>query len=261
MSDTFSAIPVDVQVVLARLLEGLRVALGDDLVGVYLFGSVATGDYEPGISDVDTVAVLRSDPTGAQLSALDRLHRDIAEEMPVWDERVEVVYLSTRALRDFRTGSSPAARISPGESFHAIEVDRRWLIDWYRLQEVGIALSGPPATSVVPTIAREEYVEGVRELMLEWPDRVDDLDNRGSQAYAILTMCRGLRTIRTGEHVSKREGARWASRELPQHAELIRRAVVWREQARTNPDLEGAGTLEDTRRFVMDVAAIVGTGS
>jgi hypothetical protein len=37
---------------------------------------------------------------------------------------VEVVYLSSRALATFRTVSSPAARISPGEPFHAIQVDR-----------------------------------------------------------------------------------------------------------------------------------------
>jgi len=261
MSETVRAIPADVQVVLARLLEGVNLALGDDLVGVYLFGSVATGDYEPGISDVDTVALLRSDLTAAQLAALDRLHRDIADEMPVWDERVEVVYLSTRALRDLRVRTSAAARISPGELFHAIEVDRGWLIDWYRLREVGVALSGPPATSVVPTITREAYVGGVRELMLRWPDWIGGLDNRGSQAYAILTMCRGLRTIRTGDHVSKRVGARWASRELPQHAALIQRAVAWRDQARANPDPDGAGTLDDTRRLVMDFAAMARTES
>jgi len=28
------------------------------------------GDFEPGISDVDTVAVVRSDPTEAELTAL-----------------------------------------------------------------------------------------------------------------------------------------------------------------------------------------------
>ncbi len=59
--------------VLARLLDGQRQALSDDLVGSYLFGSAATGSYEPGIRDLDTVAVLRSDLTDEQLTSLDRL--------------------------------------------------------------------------------------------------------------------------------------------------------------------------------------------
>lgn len=256
MSETFGT-PADVEVVLARLLEGVSGGLGDDLVGLYLFGSVATGDYEPGISDVDTVAVLRSDPTAAQLAALGRVHGGIVDQMPEWEERVEVVYLSTRALRDFRTHRSAAARISPGESFHVIELDRGWLVDWYQLQEVGIALTGPPATAVVPAIARSEYVEAVRDLMLEWPNQVGELDNRGSQEYAILTMCRGLHTVRTGEHVSKREGARRVSLELPQHAELVRRALVWRTSGRAERGQDGADTLDATRRFVEDVAMLV----
>ncbi|MBI3647417.1 MAG: nucleotidyltransferase domain-containing protein [Actinobacteria bacterium] len=53
-------------------MGGQTQALGVDLVGSYLFGSVVTGDFDPGISDVDTVAVLRSDLTAAQLAALER---------------------------------------------------------------------------------------------------------------------------------------------------------------------------------------------
>jgi hypothetical protein len=233
--------------VLARLLEGQRQALRDDLVGSYLFGSAATGSFEPGISDLDTVAVLRSDLTDEQITSLDRLHRTITEETPDWQDRIEVVYLSAHALRAFRSRTSPAARISPGEPFHTIEVDHRWLIDWYQLREVGIALIGPPATSLVPAISRDEYVEAVRQHLLDWREWAR-FETRGSQAYAILTTCRGLRTIRTGELVSKREAAEWARLELPEHEELIGKAVEWRAGGRIDGDDSGSG--EAARRFV-----------
>jgi predicted nucleotidyltransferase len=202
---------------LTRLLSGLEPVLGLDLVGLYLFGSLATGDFEPGVSDVDTVAVLREDPTDAQLKALRQLHREIDEEMLPWRERVEVVYLSTQALASFRTGSSSAARISPGEPFHVIRVDHRCLIDWYQLREVGRALYGPPATTLVPTITNTEYVEAVRRHILDWPDPEAD-EFLASYAYTIITLCRGLRTIRTGEHVSKRDAADWGCEAMPDHA-------------------------------------------
>lgn len=242
---------------LTRLVGGQKQALGIDLVGSYLFGSVVTGDFDPGVSDVDTVAVLRSDLTAAQAAALERLHLDIVEEMPQWEDRVEVVYLSSRALKTFRTESSAAARISPGEPFHAIEVDHRWLIDWYQLRAVGIELCGPPAASLVPVISRDEYVEAVRQHMLAWPDWVEGYVTQGAQAYAILTMCRGLRTWRTGEHVSKREAARWACEALPENAQLIRDAVVWREQSRKGPPVDCTATRDATRRFVNDVKRLV----
>lgn len=86
---------------------------------------MVTGDFESGISDVDTVAVIRANLKAAEVAALAQLHLEIVEEMPEWEDRVEVVYLSSRALKTFRTESSAAARISPGEPFHEIEVDSR----------------------------------------------------------------------------------------------------------------------------------------
>jgi Domain of unknown function (DUF4111)/Nucleotidyltransferase domain len=237
-----------VRELLSRLTGGQEGVLGDDLLGSYVFGSVATGDFEPGISDVDTAVVLRADATPAQLTALGHLHEEIIEEMPAWEDRVEVVYLSSGALAMFRTSSWLAARISPGEPFHAIEVDRRWLIDWYQLREVGVALRGPAIDSLVPEITQAEYVDAVRQHLLTWRDSLDDLESQGDQAYAVLTMCRGLRTLRTGDHVSKREAARWrpgscrntrTSSGMPSSGGLVRVAgggSTARRRARKWPD-------------------------
>ena len=170
---------------------------------------------------------------------------------------MEAVYLSSSALATFRTDSSPAARISPGEPFHAIEVDHSWLIDWFQRREVGIALRGPPASSLVPDITPGEYFDAVREHLLTWRDSLDDLEWRGDQAYAILTMCRGLRTLRTGEHVSKREAARWASEEFPEHADLIRDALDWRARSSGVRRIDGTATHESTVRFVEMVLGLL----
>jgi predicted nucleotidyltransferase len=249
-----------VEGLLARLVGGQKLVLGADLIGSYLFGSVVAGDFDPGVSDVDTVAVLRRDLTLAQVRDFESFHQDIVDEMTEWEDRVEVVYLSSQALSTFRTGSSPAARISPGEPFHAIEVDHRWLIDWYRLRLVGIALDGPPVSSVVPFISRREYVEAVRQHILASFEGSDELMTERAQSYAILTMCRGLRTWRTGQHVSKREAARWACEALPEHAQLIGEAMIWRERSRTDPPIDGTHTREATARFVSDVKRLIGEG-
>jgi hypothetical protein len=83
------------------------------------------------------------------------------------------------------------------------------------------------------------------------------VDGQKGQAYAILTMCRGLRTWRTGEHVSKTEAGRWACEVLPEHADLIRDSMVWRERSRIEPRIDGTATRDGTRRFVMDVGRLV----
>jgi hypothetical protein len=245
-----------VEGLLTRLVAGQTQARGVDLIGSYLFGPAVTGDFDRWISDVDTVAVVRSELSSTQLAAFERLHLDIVEEAPQ-EDRVEVVYLSSRALKTFHTETSAAARISPGEAFHAIEVDHRWLIDWDQLRAVGIALCGPPVAFLVLAISHDEYVEAVRQQMLAWPDQVDGLVTQGEQSYAILTLCRGLRTWRTGEHVSKREAARWACEALPEHAQLIREAVAWREESKTGPPIEAMATQGASQRFLTDVKRLV----
>ena len=44
--------------------------------------------------------------------------------------------------------------------------------DWYQLRTVGIALDGPPVTQVAPAFTQGEYVEAVRQHLLdpEWLD-------------------------------------------------------------------------------------------
>jgi predicted nucleotidyltransferase len=241
---------------ISRLLDDLIRALGHNLFAVYLFGSTARGDFESGISDVDIAAIVKHDLAQPELAALDRMHRELVAEMPEWDGRIEVVYVSSQALRTFREGTSAAARISPGEPFHAIVVDPTWLIDWYQVREVGVTLFGPPAADVVPAISKREYVETVRQHMLTFSRSTDDLATLGNQAYAILTMCRGLRTVRTGEYVSKREAARWASEQLPAYEELIRTALLWRDERR-GATYDATPTRDRAAAFVLEVASLV----
>jgi streptomycin 3"-adenylyltransferase len=235
--------------VLARLLDGQRTALGDRLVGTYLFGSAAVGSFEPGASDVDTVAVLREDLTALEFAELGRLHADIAREAPEWRDRVEAVYLSTGALHASIVAPAPAARTSPGEDFHVIEVDRRWILDWYQVRAIGIVLGGPPTADVIPRITRSEYLEALRGYLLDG-DWLVSLDDAGDRCYAVLTMCRGLRSVETGDHVSKREGARWASTALPEYAPLIAVALAWRTAAPNARD-DNALPEPDVRRLVV----------
>ena len=247
----------DVRDLLTLLVERQAGVLGHDLVGSCVFGSVVTGGFEPGVSDVDTVAVLRSDPTPTELESIGRLHAVIVEDMPEWDDRVEAVYLSARALEHFRSGSFPAARISPGEPFHAIEIDDRWLIDWYQLRTVGVALTGPPATSLVPLISQEEWVRAVRRHLLEWPEGDEATGSLGQRAYVILSMCRGLRTVRIGDHVSKLEAARWAAEVLSHHAALIHAALEWRRGSRDGSPLTDGSNEFDPGLFIAHVKALL----
>ncbi|MBI4219772.1 MAG: nucleotidyltransferase domain-containing protein, partial [Chloroflexi bacterium] len=121
----------DVNQLLDRLQPEIRQIFRERLVGLYLYGSVAAGDYDPGISDVDLLALVESEVTEPEFDALLKMHRQIAREIPEWDDRVEVIYLPVTALETFRTKTCRIAVISPGEPFHMKDADRGYLMNWY----------------------------------------------------------------------------------------------------------------------------------
>jgi hypothetical protein len=62
------------------LLERLRDRLVErpDLVGIYVYGSLVTGDFSPARSDIDVVVMLAREPDEAAVGELGELHGDLA---------------------------------------------------------------------------------------------------------------------------------------------------------------------------------------
>ncbi len=239
----------DINRLLDSLLSRVRHVLQGKLVGLYLYGSLTTGDFDPDSSDIDLLAATSSDVSDTEFDALRAMHLDFARDNPEWEDRIDLAYLSARALRTFRSERSPIAVISPGEPFHMAEAGREWLMNWYAVRESGVALFGPPAAALIAPIAREEFAECVRDYAVDWGDRIKDVRERKLQGYAILTMCRALHMHRIGEQASKRQAALWAQGELPQWSGLIRNALAWREAWREQ-GVDHAATRAEAIRFV-----------
>lgn len=242
----------DVNRLLEVLQAGIRDVLGEKVVGMYLYGSAATGDFESGLSDVDLLAAIASDLDEAEFGSLHGMHDRIARENPDWDDRIEVQYMSTDAFSSFRSRVSPMAVISPGEPFHRKDAGADWLMNWYLVREYGVRLSGPDPTTVIPAITKREFVEAVRDYAVWRADRTDRLRGRGSQSYAAITACRALYTVTHGEHVSKRKAALWAGEVMPEWASLIEQALRWRDDAAgdRHSSIDDDPMPDDTLRFV-----------
>ena len=71
-------LPREVDGMLKALLSGIRRTLEGNLVGVYLRGSLATGDFIPGTSDLDVLAVTERPTDDAEFAALVTLHAQLA---------------------------------------------------------------------------------------------------------------------------------------------------------------------------------------
>jgi predicted nucleotidyltransferase len=68
--------PPDVAGLLGRLRD--RLAAREDVVGIYVYGSLATGDYSPSASDIDVIVLVRSEPDQAATRELEALHAALA---------------------------------------------------------------------------------------------------------------------------------------------------------------------------------------
>jgi len=213
----------------AALASEIQGVLGDDLVGLYLYGSSVTGGFDPGVSDIDLVAVTSPEVGALDLASLERMQHAFVSRYPEWSDRLEIVYVGRATLQSFRTSPGSLAVISPGEPFHVRdERVAEWLQNWYLVREAGICLYGADAAAIVPPIAWTEFVAATVRYADEVRNRSSPGAGGGVLAYTILTMCRALRTVRTQTHGSKQEAAAWTRERMPEWAWLIDAALKCR---------------------------------
>ena len=213
----------------ADLSSEIQGVLGDDLVGLYVYGSWVSGGFDPGVSDVDLVAVTSPEVEALDLAALDQMQRTFVGRYPEWSDRLEIVYIGRATLRSFRTSAGSLAVVSPGEPFH-IRDERvaEWLQNWYLVRETGVRLCGVDASEIVPSVAWSEFVAATIRYAEEVRDRSRSGAGGGALAYTILTLCRALHTVRTQTHGSKQESAAWTRERMPRWAWLIDAALACR---------------------------------
>jgi Domain of unknown function (DUF4111)/Nucleotidyltransferase domain len=244
--------------VLAELLAGVQAILEGRLLGMYLYGSLALGAFDPDSSDVDFLAVTDGDLLADVLAALVALHARIFAHDLLWAKELEGSYVPRAALRRFERAGALHPHIDRGEAELSVrqhEVDS--VFQRYVLREHGVTLLGPPPAVWMDPITADDLRRATCELVRIWWAPMADTPERlyfpGYQAYAVLTMCRMLYTLACGEVVSKPAAARWAiATQDARWVLLIERALAWRRDDGVD---RGADVLE-TQALIRLVAAL-----
>jgi predicted nucleotidyltransferase len=238
-----------INALLDHIRAQMQLILGKRLTGLYLYGSLVTGDFDNTISDIDLMAATAESIDEANFEALNRMHANFVTDHPEWNDRLEIAYISLQALKTFRTHTSRIGIISPGEPFHFKEAGKDWLMNWYIVREKGVTLFGPLPEAIIAPISKAEFIQAVKDNTREWREWIYHMAHIGGQAYAILTMCRALYACENGEQVSKIQAAQWAEKALPEWSSIIRNAISWRQNWR-DPGVDPATTFPETQRFV-----------
>jgi predicted nucleotidyltransferase len=213
------------QPVIDALAEEIKAALGDQLVGLYLYGSYVRGGFDPDVSDLDVLAVTTREAGELDLAGLGRMHGDFVRRQPEWNDRLDIIYIGRSTLNEFRTNAGSLAVISPGEPFHLTGDVADWLMNWFHVLESGVTLHGPEPAAVIPPITWDEFASAVARYV-DW-FRSETAAGRGAgyRAYAVLSTCRALFAVRNGRPASKQEAAAWAREQMPEWAWLIDTAL------------------------------------
>lgn len=215
----------------AELTTLLRDELGDGLLGLYLFGSLAAGGFVEGRSDVDLFAVVEDEIDDARLLRLESLHAGFAAAHPDWRNRIEVGYVGRAVLQSF--AGEPAgtiAVISPGEPLHITEPRGGWVLNWYDVCERGEVLHGPRPLELGPALSKADYRRVVTAQLAIWQEEIRDAPWAGyvpaAEGYAVVTICRALHALETGGRTSKEGAAAWAAERFPEWADFVREALA-----------------------------------
>src|SRR5436190_22573396 len=131
--------PQEAVAILNTLLSGIRQALGDNLVGVYLRGSLATGDFDPDMSDLDFFAVTERPISEAEFHALAMLHERLTSLPNKYGHELEGPYMDRPAARHFRPGERYPT-IERGAALERREHRDNWVLERWTLREQGMPL-------------------------------------------------------------------------------------------------------------------------
>jgi len=192
-------LPADVSVHLNRFRDGL--ANLADLHGLYLYGSLTTGDFSPASSDIDLVAVIGRQPHQAEVERLERLHRDLASAGGALG-RLNCLYV-------------PAGTLADPERLH-----RYWYADRFTQWELkvmtmaelahsGRALHGPWPPPGLPQVSLADLRAHLRDHTNSyWPEMIGRpevwLQDRWVDSGLVM-LPRVAAVLRDGELITKSE--------------------------------------------------------
>jgi predicted nucleotidyltransferase len=250
----------DVNLVLQELLESARPILGEQFVGMYLYGSLASGDFDPETSDIDFVVVTNGNLPAETVAQLQGMHARLHADDPRWARKLEGAYLPQSDLRRYDPASMPYPFLNEGRFYMAAQ-GSDWVIQRHVLREQGVMVAGPRIRDMIDPVRPDDLRRAVLGVLHEWwaPILEDPAFIRegGHQAFAVLTMCRALYTLEHGAIASKPVCAGWAKGSLgAQWEALITWALSWSHGRQPDRKLETLAfvkfTLERSQRFEIE---------
>ncbi len=149
-----TTIPGPADKVVVEFADGLRRIVREQLVGIYLTGSLPLGDYCPNKSDIDFIVLCEALPGRSVAAQLKRIHRSIARKYP--RALLSGSYLAADSIRT----SSPEA--IQALTWHEGALRRQVLpmaqVSLFELKSNAITLFGPEAATLPASVSADDLI-------------------------------------------------------------------------------------------------------
>lgn len=223
-------LPVRISENLSSLLKGMArdfpSLLENNLVGIYLWGSLTYDGFDERCSDADVIVVTGRDLNEREFSALDEWFADQFKKN-VWTRRLDMRFVIDGEFLD---------KNSKCVGYHFGKLTRHGSdanpFIWVNIGNSGITIWGKPAKEIAPFVSTEILRDA---LFLELVYLKEDLAaNAGDKSdlaffhnsYAVLTACRIFYTAVHGNLVSKEMAAAWALKKVPEKWQTVIKKAI-----------------------------------
>ena len=204
---------------LSAILAKYKDILGENLVGIYVHGSIAFGCFHPDKSDIDFIVVVDHKPTQNQKEAIIQTLLDLNDQAP--SKGFEMSVLLEKDCRHFRHPAPFELHFSNShidqfrEDFSAYcknmhGTDRDLAAHLTVIKHTGIVLYGKGIDVVFGDISKEDYIDSI---IFDIENAEEDIVK--SPIYVILNLCRMLAYLQTEKVMSKQQGGFWGMQNLP----------------------------------------------
>lgn len=241
----------DVNSVLQEFVEGIQSILGNRFIGLYLYGSLAIGDFDPETSDIDFLVLTRDELPDDQVESLREMHACFNQSGSTWSNKIEAAYIPLLALRGPKSPQALYPQIERGTDIIRSPLEIGWAFQRHTLWEHGVTVSGPAIRSLIDPVDPEEMhqaavaiVSGWQEQSRQDPSWIAWAHLRGSQAFIVLTLCRIRFSLETGSVASKSAAGRWTQVACgARWSPLIERALASLHDEQEMPEVDYRETL------------------
>jgi predicted nucleotidyltransferase len=245
-SSKLRLLPAQVHTIILQWIDVLRSINVTGLRGFYLYGSIALGAYDEATSDVDFLAVTKEPLTMGEVKRLEEAYGDLLGREPLL-ARLEGNVLAENQL-DLQA-KVVCPQCTEGRFFYRERYDYN-AVTLYSLRQHGVTLVGPEPKELLPPVSqadlRTEMEYNLQFLGRRFPYYAEH--SVEYQAFGIVTLCRILYTVMTGEISDKRAAARFAATLVDQPWSGLVHRTLTAAEARFH-DVERLATEEELLAF------------